>query len=169
MIIPNFRVVSRGRMVRQNAHLPVRAGQDDDICITFKDHAVLRNNFTTNGHSSFSRVTCLTLLQAIRPAFDHRTLVHEITQPLASFSAFSRTSSIVPTIMKACSGRSSHLPSRISRKPRTVSLMRHILAGDAGEQFRHEERLGEEALDLAGTRDHQLVIFAQVRQYRGWR
>src|SRR5581483_6664151 len=46
-----------------------------------------------------------------------------IDYAFASRSAFSRACSIVPTIWKACSGRSSCLPSRISRKPRTVSIL----------------------------------------------
>ena len=63
--------------------------------------------------------------------------------------------------MKACSGRSSQLPSRISRKPRDSLLQRHIAPGDAGEALGHEEWLGEEALDLAGARHNQFIVFAQ--------
>ena len=44
-------------------------------------------------------------------------------------SALATTSSIVPTLMNAASGRSSYFPSRISRKERTVSLTGTYLPG----------------------------------------
>src|SRR3546814_4233411 len=39
---------------------------------------------------------------------------------------------------------------------------RHELAGDVGEDFGDVERLAEEALDLARTRDDQLIFFAEL-------
>ncbi len=39
---------------------------------------------------------------------------------------------------------------------------RHVGAGDAGELFGHEERLGEEALDLARPLDGQLVLVGEL-------
>ena len=36
------------------------------------------------------------------------------------------------------------------------------LAGDAGEHFGDVERLGEEALDLAGAADGQLILFRKL-------
>ena len=47
----------------------------------------------------------------------------------ASFSAFSRTSSIVPARKNACSGSVSVLPSRISLNDATVSLIETYLPG----------------------------------------
>ena len=76
--------------------MPFDTRKDDDFNIALKDRAILGNDLATNAHTFYA--------------------------PFAILSAFSRTSSIVPAIMKACSGRSSHLPSRISRKPRTVSF-----------------------------------------------
>src|SRR5690606_23518280 len=40
-------------------------------------------------------------------------------------------------------------------------LQRRVDAGEAGEDFGDEERLAEEALDLAGAAHDQLVLFAQ--------
>src|SRR5262245_44509911 len=37
-----------------------------------------------------------------------------------------------------------------------------VVAGEAGELLGHEERLAEEALDLAGPRDGALVLFAEL-------
>ncbi len=41
-------------MMRQDAHLTLRAGKDDNVHIAFKDHAVLGNDFTSNGHAPLS-------------------------------------------------------------------------------------------------------------------
>ena len=41
-------------------------------------------------------------------------------------------------------------------------LQRHVLAGPVGEDLGHEERLREEALDLARPRDEHLVVFGQL-------
>ena len=43
------------------------------------------------------------------------------------------------------------------------------LAGRAGEDFGNEERLRQEALDLARARDRDLVLFATIRPCREWR
>src|SRR5574339_412871 len=39
---------------------------------------------------------------------------------------------------------------------------RHIASFDTCKAFCHKERLGEEALDLARPRHHELVVFAQL-------
>ncbi len=39
---------------------------------------------------------------------------------------------------------------------------RHELAGEPGKHLRHVERLRQEALDLAGAGDDQLVLFRQL-------
>jgi hypothetical protein len=43
------------------------------------------------------------------------------------------------------------------------------LAGDAGEDFGDVERLRQEALDLAGAADGELILFGQLVHARGWR
>ena len=72
------------------------------------------------------------------------------------------TSSIVPFRKKARSGRSSCLPSRISLKPRIDSSIGHVHARRAGELLGHEERLRQEALDLARAADRQPVLVGQL-------
>ncbi len=47
-------------------------------------------------------------------------------------------------------------------KPRIVSLSATYLPGDAGEHFRHVERLRQEALDLARAVHGLLVLFRQL-------
>jgi hypothetical protein len=37
-------------MVGKDSHLPINTGNDDDVRIAFKDHPVLRDDFTTNWH-----------------------------------------------------------------------------------------------------------------------
>src|SRR5688572_17769399 len=41
-------------------------------------------------------------------------------------------------------------------------LERHVFSGAAGELSRHEERLRQEALDLAGARHAELVVLAEL-------
>ena len=57
---------------------------------------------------------------------------------------------------------SSSLPSRISSKPAIVSLRLTSLPCEAGELRGDEERLREELLDLAGARDDELVVLAEL-------
>ena len=72
---------------------------------------------------------------------------------LAAGSAI--TSSILPFMKKARSGKSSYLPSRISLKPRTFGD-RDVGTRGAGELLGHVERLGEVAFQPAGPADGQL-------------
>ena len=37
----------------------------------------------------------------------------------------------------------------------------YVFAVNIGELLRHEKRLGEETLDLAGTRNQEFIIFAE--------
>src|SRR3990170_5254228 len=52
------------------------------------------------------------------------------------------------------------LDHRLERAHRVFDL--DELARDAGEHFGDVERLAEEALDLAGAADHQLILFAEL-------
>ena len=63
--------------------------------------------------------------------------------------------------MKAWSGRWSHLPSQSSSNERMVSSS-DVRCREAGELLGDVERLGEEALDLAGATDDQLVLLGQL-------
>ena len=86
-------------MVRKDAHLALLPGGNDDIRIPFKYHAVLETISQRIGiHTTFLFLWSSVHLSGFFSYFFDR-----------------------PTIMKACSGKSSCLPSRISRKPRTVS------------------------------------------------
>src|SRR5205814_144321 len=80
-------------MVRQDADVPLARGRDDHVHVVGEDGALGRHDLEPYRH---------------QPAF-------------AICSAFSRACSIVPTLKKACSGRSSCLPSSTSLKLRTVS------------------------------------------------
>ena len=93
---------------------------------------------------------------------------HERTPPYAaiSFLARSMASSIPPTIIKACSGRSSYSPSQMPLNPRMVSLQLHVLAGTFRNGSSDGERLREEPLDLPRPGDRELVIIATAHPYR---
>ena len=63
-------------------------------------------------------------------SFSALTMLHWMVDMLYKVFAFSTTSSILPTIKKACSGRSSYSPSKIPLNPRTVSLIETNLPGE---------------------------------------
>ena len=82
------------RVTLADADIALRRADTQRLSLTIKQASVRRDNLQAEGAHCF-----------------------------APFPAFSTASSIVPTKRKADSGRSSCLPSRISLKPRTVSLM----------------------------------------------
>ena len=54
------------------------------------------------------------------------------------------------------------MPSTISLKPRMVSSSGTYLPGEPVKTCGDEERLREEALDLAGARDGELVVLGEL-------
>ena len=76
--------------------------------------------------------------------------------------AFSCTSSMLPTHVEGLLRVLVHLAVRDRLESGDGVLERHVLAGRAGEHLGDEERLGEEALDLAGSRHHQLVLVGEL-------
>src|SRR5258708_30951942 len=81
-------------VVWQDADVPFARGYDDHVDVVLQDGALGRDDLEPDRHQA---------------------------EDFAIVSAFSRACSIVPTLKKACSGRSSCLPSSTSLKLRTVS------------------------------------------------
>ena len=76
--------------------------------------------------------------------------------------AFTITSSTPPTFKNACSGTSSRSPPTRASKQSHGLVDRDVDAWQAGEDLGHEERLGQEALDLPGPGHGQAVLFGQL-------